>query len=99
MIRKHFRSTAAALAVLAGVFGLAACSSDAAKVNENITTAADQFEVQRKIVGINGITDTPAFEVEGRCSLTEQGRQALAKERRVWLEVSGAITGLLQEAT
>lgn len=53
----------------------AGCDSDAAKVNENITTAADQFEVQRKIVGINGITDTPAFEVTGRCSINDQGHQ------------------------
>lgn len=67
--------------IIAGAFaGLflvtgAGCSSDAAKVNENITTAADQFEVQRRIVGINGITDTPAFEVEGRCSINDQGSQ------------------------
>lgn len=53
----------------------AGCASDAAKVNENITTAADQFEVQRKIVGVNGIADTPAFEVEGRCSINDQGHQ------------------------
>ena len=53
----------------------AGCASDASKVNENITTAADQFEVQRKIVGVNGIADTVAFEVEGRCSITDQGDQ------------------------
>lgn len=47
----------------------AGCASDAEKVSENISTAADQFEVQRKIIGVNGITDTFAFEVEGRCSI------------------------------
>lgn len=66
----------AAAAVLAvGALALTGCESDASTVNKNLTTAADQFEVQRKIVGINGITDTPAFEVEGRCSITEDGRQ------------------------
>jgi hypothetical protein len=45
------------------------CSSDASKVSQNISTAADQFEVQRHIVGINGITDEILFEVEGRCSI------------------------------
>jgi transcriptional regulator len=31
--------------------------------------------------------------------LTEKGRKALAKERQEWLVYSGAITGLLKEAT
>lgn len=53
----------------AALFALAACESDASRVNENISTAAEQFEVQRHIVGINGFTDEPAFEVEGRCSI------------------------------
>lgn len=66
--------TAAAITAALLLTG-AGCASDASKVNENITTAADQFEVQRRIVGINGITDTPAFEVEGRCSITDQGTQ------------------------
>ena len=46
-----------------------ACASDADKASENLGKAAEQFEVQRKIVGINGITDKVLFEVEGRCSL------------------------------
>lgn len=56
--------------------GANGCASDATTVSENLSTAADQFEVQRKIVGINGITDKPAFEVEGKCSIKEDaGRQ------------------------
>lgn len=51
------------------------CTSDAQTVSENLSTAADQFEIQRKIVGINGITDKPAFVVEGRCSITDEARQ------------------------
>lgn len=73
---KHIKMTITAAALAAGLLLTGAgCESDASKVNENISTAADQFEVQRKIVGINGITDTVAFEVEGRCSLTDQGTQ------------------------
>jgi hypothetical protein len=52
---------------------LAGCERDAQRVSRNLSTAADQFEVQRRIVGINGITDTPAFEVEGRCSIERDG--------------------------
>lgn len=62
-----------ALAVVA-VLGLTACTSDADKASENLSKAAEQFEVQRRIVGINGITDKPAFEVEGRCSIENEGR-------------------------
>lgn len=56
--------SAAAIAMLA----LAGCSSDADKASENISTAAENFEVQRTIVGINGITGKTIFFPEGRCS-------------------------------
>ncbi len=62
------RITAVALSVMAALT-LAACTSDADKASDNLSKAAEQFEVQRKIVGINGITDKVLFEVEGRCSL------------------------------
>lgn len=52
---------------------VAGCSSDADKVNKNIGKACEQFECQRKIVGINGITDKVLLEVEGRCSLEQNG--------------------------
>ena len=58
--------------------GLTACgpqNSDAHKVGENISIAADNFEIQRHIVGVNGITDKYAFEVIGRCSINDQGNQ------------------------
>lgn len=51
------------------LIALTGCESDADKTSENLSKAAEQFEVQRKIVGINGITDKVLFEVEGRCSL------------------------------
>lgn len=49
------------------------CSSDADKASTNISTAADNFEVNRLIVGINGITDEVLFSVEGRCSIERDG--------------------------
>lgn len=56
-----------------GLVGVTAigCDSDADKVAKNIGKAAEQFEVQRKIIGINGVTDKVLFEVEGKCSLEE----------------------------
>ena len=60
---------------IAATFALTGCTSDADKVSENISKAADQFEVQRRIVGINGITDKPIFDVEGRCSIAPEDRK------------------------
>lgn len=56
---------------LAGALALAGCVpvSDADVAAENISTAAEQFEVQRRIVFFNGITDTYLLTIEGRCSI------------------------------
>lgn len=62
------RRVVAGLIAVAALFTLAACSSDADKASENISTAAEAFEVQRTIVGINGITGKTIFFAEGRCS-------------------------------
>jgi hypothetical protein len=58
-----------ATAVAALVAGLTACSSDADVVSENLSTAADNFEVQRRIVFYNGITADYILEVQGLCSI------------------------------
>lgn len=47
---------------------LAGCS-DADVASENLSKAADQFEVVRRIVFYNGITGDYILVVEGRCSL------------------------------
>ena len=47
---------------------LAGCS-DADVASRNLSTAADQFEITRRIVFFNGITDTYLMTIEGRCSI------------------------------
>lgn len=64
---------------------LTACgpgTSDAEVASKNMSTAADNFEITRHIVGINGITDKYLFEVVGKCSISDQGNQleVLCKE-------------------
>lgn len=61
------------VALLAACLALVGCESDASKASRNLSVAADQFEVQRHIVGLNGITDEVLFEVEGRCSIERDG--------------------------
>ena len=60
---------AASLALLAGLGVLAACDSDANIASKNLSKAADQFEVERRVVFYNGITGAYILSVEGRCSL------------------------------
>lgn len=51
------------------LLGLAACEKPADVASRNLSTAADNFEVTRRVVFFNGITDTYLLTIEGRCSL------------------------------
>lgn len=59
-----------AAAVIVGTLLVASgCTSKADRVSGNLSQAADNFEIQRRIVFINGITDKYLMVIEGRCSL------------------------------
>ena len=49
--------------------------SDASIASQNISEAADAFEIDRRIVFYNGITDTYMLTIEGRCSIEDQVNQ------------------------
>lgn len=52
------------------LFAFVGCSrSDADVASRNLSTAADQFEIQRRIVFYNGITGDYILTIEGLCSL------------------------------
>jgi hypothetical protein len=57
--------------VAAPLLLLVACSTDADVASENVSKAAEQFEVPRLVTGINGITDEVILEVEGFCSFED----------------------------
>jgi hypothetical protein len=60
------------LAILAMAFTLgvtAACENDARVASENLSKAADMFEIDRRVIFYNGITDTYILTIEGRCSI------------------------------
>ena len=67
-----FRRLATPLALSAGIMvsGLAGCRSDADVASENLSTAADNFEIERRIVFYNGITADYILSIQGRCSIT-----------------------------
>jgi gene 64 protein len=54
----------------AGLIALILTACDDSEVaTRNLIKAADNFEVNRRIVFYNGITDTYMLEIEGRCSI------------------------------
>ena len=68
------------LIVLMGLMAvvLAACSdTEANTVNHNISKSADSFEINRRIVFFNGITDKYLLTVEGLCSLDVNSDKSL----------------------
>lgn len=73
-MKRTTKLAAVGAAITLGLLTTAAgCGDTAAKTaGQNLSTAADNFEVQRKIVGINTRTDKPIFYVEGRCSIERQ---------------------------
>ena len=56
------------LLLLVGVLFLTGCA-EADVASSNISKAADQFEVNRRIVFYNGITNEYILVIEGLCSL------------------------------
>ena len=55
--------------IVAATLLLAGCGSDAQIAEHNLKKAADQFEIERRIVFYNGITDSYMLVIEGRCSM------------------------------
>ena len=57
--------------VLAVICG---CDTDSRVVSRNLSKAADQFEINRRVVFYNGITDSYMLTIEGRCSIKADGK-------------------------
>ena len=58
------------LTLLVVLTSIGACT-DASVASRNLSKAADMFELERRIVFYNGITDTYILTVEGRCSIRD----------------------------
>ena len=70
-MKKHLAYVLAA-ALLAGP---AIGCSDAEIASTNLSRAADNFEIARRIVFLNGVTDTYLLSIEGFCSILDQRNQ------------------------
>lgn len=54
---------------LAGLLLITGCTREADIASRNLSVAADQFEIDRRVIFYNGITDSYMLTIEGRCSL------------------------------
>lgn len=83
-MKKIITATLLPALILAG----AACTnnSKADVASENLSKAAEQFEIQRRIVFFNGITDKYLLTVEGRCSV-ETSQSALGGSLEVTCKI------------
>ena len=68
-MKKWIISAFACLAIIAGIGTTVACSSDADVASKNLSKAADNFEILRRIVFYNGINGEYILVIEGYCSL------------------------------
>ncbi|EON11942.1 hypothetical protein [Pandoraea sp. SD6-2] len=58
----------ASLGAVVMALALSACSDDARVASHNLSKAADNFEINRRIVFYNGITGEYMLTIEGLCS-------------------------------
>lgn len=72
-----WKRLAVVAAILAAFVGTAAgaCDDDADVASDNISKAADNFEVQRRIIVINTISGQNLMVIEGRCSIKDADGQ------------------------
>ncbi len=67
-MKKLTRASIAA-ALVGATLLITGCTSDADNASRNLSTAAEQFEVNRRITVTTGFANEVALQVEGRCSI------------------------------
>lgn len=83
---------------LVGTLGLAACD-DAKVASQNLSRAADNFEINRRIVFYNGISGEYMLTIEGLCSQEPHERRLAVicktgpgEYKKHWLGLSDNVT-------
>ena len=61
------RKISLALVLVGSLLG--GCDTDANIASKNLSKAAEQFEINRRVIFYNGITDTYILSIEGLCSV------------------------------
>jgi hypothetical protein len=76
-MKKKLLSAGAIVAALAALVlgGASSCDDDADVASDNLSKAADNFEIVRRVVFYNTINGDYILVIEGRCSLDDDGNQ------------------------
>lgn len=74
-MRKTTKMLAGVAAAAAAGLMLTGCTAEADTVSDNLSKEADSFQVLRRVVFFNGITDTYLLEIQGFCSIVDEGTQ------------------------
>ena len=71
------RKTLVVLAIALALPLLSGCTDEAENVSKNLSTAANNFEVNRRIVVFSTGFNPPTYlmEIEGACAIFDQGKQ------------------------
>lgn len=56
------------LGLAVSLLAMSGCQDQAKLASHNLSKAADNFEITRRIVFVNGITDNYLLSIEGRCA-------------------------------
>lgn len=78
MKKKLLMSVLSAFLMVGVLAGCVDDPSEADVVSENLSKSADSFDVQRKVVFFNGITDKYLLSVEGLCSIDASNAKKLS---------------------
>ncbi|MEG0991357.1 MAG: hypothetical protein RSN88_10890 [Gordonibacter sp.] len=90
---------------LAAALGLSACS-DADVASRNLSKAADNFDVNRRVVFYNGITGEYILSIEGLCSkgnddgsrkVTITCKTGVGEYKKHYLGVSDNVTYIMEQ--
>ena len=69
------KKTTITAVALTGLVLLSAWEDDTIMASRNLSKAADNFEIMRRVVFVNGITNEYMLTIEGKCSIEDKGHQ------------------------
>lgn len=75
MFKRRIQLTILVIMAAISLSGCSACDDDADVASDNLSKAADNFEVNRRIIFLNSITDKYLMVIEGKCSIRDQNNQ------------------------
>lgn len=63
------------IALFVSILVVVGCDTDAKMASYNLSIAAEQFEINRRVVFVNVMADTYILSIEGLCSIEDSGHK------------------------